>query len=80
MAETAILGLVILALLVERFLSERAHAREIGTLTNAVIAKNAGEKRMLDEFWVDQGPKEAPYAPPQPVIPDGFEGQAGLGG
>lgn len=78
MAEVIVLGLVIGALLIERFLSERAHAHEVSTLTNAVIAKNAGEKRMLDEFWAADGPKEAPYSPPQPITPEGYEGQAGL--
>lgn len=80
MAEAAILGVVIVALLIERYLSNRAHAEEVVRLTSAVIAKNAGELRMMDEVWK---PKDTfvpdGWTPPEPTgLPDGYEGQAGI--
>lgn len=70
----AILAVVIVALLVERFFSNRTHALEIARLNNAVVARTPAEKRMLDEVLV------APRAPkmPEPSRIDGFEGIAGL--
>lgn len=72
----AVLAVVIVALLVERYLSARAHATETARLTNAVIAKTAGELHLLDS---------TPLAPPATVhrgepspLPDGFAGIAGL--
>ena len=71
---TVVLGLVIVALLAERFLSNRTHAAEIARLNNAVIAKTPAELRMLNEV--------APDAPvrkmPEPSKIDGFVGQVGL--
>lgn len=73
MTET-ILGLVIVALLVERFWSNRTHMIERARLTNAVIAKTPSEKRMLDEV----APFVPPRRQPEPSMIDGFEGIAGL--
>lgn len=70
----AILGLVIVALLVERFWSARTHMVEVARLTNAVVAKTPAEKRMLDEV----APYVAPRKQPEPSKIDGFEGIVGL--
>jgi hypothetical protein len=43
-----VLAVVVVALLVERVVTGRAHARERRHLTNAVIAKNGGELLALD--------------------------------
>ena len=70
----AILGLVIVALLVERYLSSRAHAQETSRLITAAIAKTPGEFVMMTQA-------EEPRRLPTPSeLPDGFVGQAGLGG
>lgn len=69
-----VLGLVVIALLVERFLSNRSHDAEIARLTNAVVAKTAGELHMLDEMWTPEPPAKRDPKP----LPDGFVGQAGL--
>ena len=78
MAETIVLGLVIAALLVERYLSNRSHAEEVARLTSAVIVKNAGELRMVDEVWSDRPIVAPDWVPPEPVTIDGYEGQAGI--
>lgn len=52
-----LLGVVIVALLVERFMLARAHARERTRLTNAVIAKHGGELIAID--------RERPAVPPE---------------
>lgn len=70
----AILGVVVVALLVERFFSNRAHDVEVARLTNAVVAKSAGELHMLDENWT---PEPTPVREPK-SLPDGFVGQAGM--
>lgn len=70
----AILAVVIVALLVERYLSNRAHATEIARLNNAIIAKTPAEKRMLDEMV----PGAPPRRQPEPSRIDGFDGQVGL--
>ncbi len=77
-AALIVLGAVIAALLVERAYSNRAHAAETARLTNAVIAKTAGELHLLDEFW-RPAPSDPPRRGPNPApVPDGFEGIAGL--
>ncbi len=70
-----ILGLVIVALLVERYFSNRAQAAERIRLTNALVARTPGDLVALNRD-VPRGtvPRE-----PRPTL-DGFEGQAGLGG
>ncbi len=80
MTGTIICGLVIVALLVERYFSNRAHTAETARLTNAVIAKTAGELHMLDEFWRTPAPPDpgARQGPPASSVPDGFTGIAGL--
>ncbi len=70
MAEV-ILGLVIAALLVERYFSNRAQAAERVRLTNALVAKTPGELVALNRDPVTV-PRE-----PRPM-PDGFDGQIGL--
>lgn len=77
MAETAILAVIVVALLVERYLSNRAHAEEVARLTSAVIVKNAGELRMVDEVW-GPAPPEPRVTVPLPEPLDGYEGQAGI--
>lgn len=71
----AILAVVIVALLVERFFSNRTHAVEIARLNNAIIARTPAEKRMLDDVLVASRPAKRE---PEPSKIDGFVGQAGL--
>ena len=69
-----ILGLVIVALLTERYFTSRTHARELSRLTTAVLAKTPGEYVMMA-----QADEPTPHRDPEPsTIPDGFVGQAGL--
>ena len=68
----AILGLVIVALLVERYLSSRAHEAETGRLIAAALAKTPGEYSMMVQA-------EEPRRLPVPSeLPEGFTGIAGL--
>lgn len=70
----AILGLVIVALLVERYFADRNHQRETQRLVNAVLAKTPGELALLNREM-----ESVPVSPrPEPSSIDGFEGQAGL--
>lgn len=78
MTGTIILGLVIGALLLERFFSNRSHSAETARLTNAVIAKTAGELHMLDEFWRAPASDSVDRQGSPSVLPDGYTGQAGL--
>ena len=71
---TAVLGVVIVALLVERFFSARTHAAELARLNNAVIAKTPAELRMLNEVAPDAPARKLP----EPSKIDGFVGQVGL--
>lgn len=73
----AILGLMILALLVERFLSAHAHDVETQRLVNAVLAKTPGELALMNRS-IDPPVAYLPR-PSDPEL-EGFEGQAGLGG